>query len=74
VPRLLADLPRTRARMGRGDFRELNHDAHPSRYPGYYAQNFHYQSEGYLGTPAPPSTTCRSSFSSAAPPTPCGGA
>jgi ubiquinone/menaquinone biosynthesis C-methylase UbiE len=49
VPRLLADLPRTRARMGRGEFRELNNDAHPSRYPGYYAQNFHFQSEGYLG-------------------------
>jgi ubiquinone/menaquinone biosynthesis C-methylase UbiE len=49
VPRLLADLPRTRARMGRGDFRELPDDASPGRYPGYYAQNFHYQSEGYLG-------------------------
>ncbi|MGZ6123884.1 MAG: class I SAM-dependent methyltransferase [Myxococcales bacterium] len=49
VPRLLADLPRTRARIGRGDFRELPDDAAPERYPKYYAQNFHYQSEGYLG-------------------------
>ena len=49
VPRLLADLPRTRARIGRGDFRELPEDAAPERYPTYYAQNFHYQTEGYLG-------------------------
>ena len=35
VPRLLADLPRTRARMGRGDFRELPENAAPDRYPGY---------------------------------------
>ena len=48
VPRLLADLPRTRARIGRGDFRELS-DADSERYPRYYARNFHYQSEGYLG-------------------------
>jgi len=49
VPRLLADLPRTRARIGRNDFRELPDDASPHRYPRYYAQNFHFQSEGYLG-------------------------
>src|SRR5439155_484578 len=49
VPRLLADLPRTRARMGRGDFRELPENAAPDRYPGYYARNFHYQTDGYLG-------------------------
>ena len=49
LPRLLADLPRTRARMGRGEFRELPDDASVDRYPRYYAQNFHYQSEGYLG-------------------------
>ena len=49
VPRLLADLPRTRSRIGRGDFRELPDEAAPERYPGYYARNFHYQSEGYLG-------------------------
>ncbi|MGZ6126129.1 MAG: class I SAM-dependent methyltransferase, partial [Myxococcales bacterium] len=49
VPRLLADLPRTRARIGRGDFRELPEGAAPGRYPNYYARNFHFQSEGYLG-------------------------
>jgi ubiquinone/menaquinone biosynthesis C-methylase UbiE len=49
APRLLADLPRTRARMGRGDFRELPRESAPERYPRYYARNFHYQSEGYLG-------------------------
>src|SRR6185295_47151 len=48
VPRLLADLPRTRARIGRGDFRELP-DGAADRYPRYYTRNFHYQSEGYLG-------------------------
>jgi len=48
VPRLLRDLPRTRARMGRGDYRELPEEA-AGRYPGYYAQNFHYQTDGYLG-------------------------
>ena len=49
IPRLLADLPRTRARMSRGDFRELPENAAPERYPGYYARNFHYQTDGYLG-------------------------
>ena len=45
-PRLLADLPRTRARIGRGDFEDVP-DA--EGYPPYYARNFHFQSEGYLG-------------------------
>src|SRR5437763_5822096 len=49
VPRLLADLPRTRARMERGDFREIADSPAAERYPPYYARNFHYQSEGYLG-------------------------
>jgi ubiquinone/menaquinone biosynthesis C-methylase UbiE len=49
VPRLLADLPRTRARIGRGGFRELPDEAQPARYPRYYAQNFHFQTDGYLG-------------------------
>jgi ubiquinone/menaquinone biosynthesis C-methylase UbiE len=47
MPRLLADLPRTRARIGRGDFQDVP-DAN-GRYPHYYTRNFHYQSEGYLG-------------------------
>ena len=49
VPLLLADLPRTRARIDRGEFRELPDEAAPERYPPYYARNFHFQSEGYLG-------------------------
>lgn len=49
VPRLLADLPRTRARIDKGEFRELPEEAAPERYPAYYARNFHFQSEGYLG-------------------------
>src|SRR5712671_3521074 len=48
APKLLADLPRTRARI-----RERRHDELPedlaSRYPDYYTRNFHYQTDGYLG-------------------------
>lgn len=47
MPRLLADLPRTRARIGRGDFKDVPDDT--GRYPRYYTRNFHYQTEGYLG-------------------------
>ena len=46
LPRLLFDLPRTRARIERGDFSDI---AQADRYPSYYARNFHYQTEGYLG-------------------------
>jgi ubiquinone/menaquinone biosynthesis C-methylase UbiE len=49
VPRLLADLPRTRLRIANDRFDDLPHDATPERYPRYYARNFHFQSEGYLG-------------------------
>lgn len=49
APKLVADLPRTRSRILREDFSELPEDASPERYPAYYARNFHYQSEGYLG-------------------------
>lgn len=49
VPRLLADLPRTKARIADGDFRDLPEKSAPERYPAYYARNFHFQSEGYLG-------------------------
>jgi ubiquinone/menaquinone biosynthesis C-methylase UbiE len=48
-PRLLADLPRTRSRIVNDDFEDLPEDATPERYPRYYARNFHFQSEGYLG-------------------------
>ena len=49
APSLLADLPRTRARIERGDFNDVPEESSPGRYPRYYARNFHYQSEGYLG-------------------------
>jgi len=48
-PRLLADLPRTRSRILDGRFRDLPEESAPERYPHYYARNFHYQTEGYLG-------------------------
>jgi len=48
-PRLLADLPRTRSRIAHEEFNDLPEHATPERYPRYYARNFHYQSEGYLG-------------------------
>ena len=35
--------------MQREDFQELPRDSSPERYPRYYARNFHYQTEGYLG-------------------------
>src|SRR5207237_5893487 len=46
-PRPLPDLPRTRPRI-----RTRRHDELPDqadRYPRYYARNFHYQTDGYLG-------------------------
>ena len=49
APRLLADLPRARSRILREDFNDLPAEAEPGRYPRYYARNFHYQTEGYLG-------------------------
>lgn len=49
APKLLRDMPRTRARILREDFLELPEEASPERYPNYYARNFHFQSEGYLG-------------------------
>ena len=48
LPRLLADLPGTRARIQDNRFDELGPDAH-ARYPRYYARNFHFQTDGYLG-------------------------
>jgi ubiquinone/menaquinone biosynthesis C-methylase UbiE len=47
APKLIADLPRTRERI-----RNRRHDELPGqaeRYPRYYARNFHYQTDGYLG-------------------------
>jgi ubiquinone/menaquinone biosynthesis C-methylase UbiE len=48
APKLLLDMPRTRQRI-----REKRHDeidqSLRDRYPLYYARNFHYQTDGYLG-------------------------
>ena len=49
LPKLLADLPRTRKRIRDGNFADLDDRAAPERYPRYYQRNFHFQSEGYLG-------------------------
>ncbi len=49
TPKLLRDLYGTRKRILAGKFDDLPEDAAPSRYPSYYARNFHFQSEGYLG-------------------------
>ena len=48
APKLIADLPRTRARIRRRQHDELPEEL-AARYPGYYARNFHYQTDGYLG-------------------------
>lgn len=49
APRLLADAPRVRARRRRHEHDDLDPAAAPERYPRYYARNFHYQTDGYLG-------------------------
>lgn len=48
APRLLADLPRTRERIRARRHDELDEEVR-QRYPRYYARNFHYQTDGYLG-------------------------
>ncbi|MFL5432975.1 MAG: class I SAM-dependent methyltransferase [Myxococcales bacterium] len=47
APKLIADLPKTRERIRTGRHDELPEQA--DRYPRYYARNFHYQTDGYLG-------------------------
>ncbi|MGC4120730.1 MAG: methyltransferase domain-containing protein [Myxococcales bacterium] len=49
LPSFLADLPAVHARMRSGRTRELAAQARPERYPRYFARNFHWQSEGWLG-------------------------
>jgi ubiquinone/menaquinone biosynthesis C-methylase UbiE len=49
LPELLADLPAVRARIRSRRKTELAPEAQPWRYPRYYARNFHWQSEGWLG-------------------------
>jgi ubiquinone/menaquinone biosynthesis C-methylase UbiE len=48
LPALLADLPRTRERIREERFDDLPGGA-AGRYPRYYARNFHFQTDGYLG-------------------------
>src|SRR5205085_5246454 len=48
APKLIADLPRTRERIRHGRHNELPEQV-AARYPDYYARNFHFQTEGYLG-------------------------
>jgi len=48
APKLIADLPRTRERIRHGRHNELPEQV-AARYPDYYARNFHYQTDGYLG-------------------------
>ena len=49
VPRLFIDVPRRRRRIRRENFFDLPDAAQPQRYPEYYARNFHFQTDGYLG-------------------------
>ena len=48
LPDLIADLPRTRLRIQEDRFDEVPAGAQ-ERYPRYYARNFHFQTDGYLG-------------------------
>lgn len=48
MPKLLADLPRTRLRIKEQRFDDLPAGS-AERYPRYYARNFHFQTDGYLG-------------------------
>ena len=43
-----ADIPKVAARRARGDGVEVRETERPERYPPYYLQNFHYQTDGYL--------------------------
>src|SRR3954467_3059076 len=47
APKLIADLPKTRERIRTGRYDEVPEQA--DRYPRYYARNFRYQTDGYLG-------------------------
>jgi ubiquinone/menaquinone biosynthesis C-methylase UbiE len=43
-----ADLPRVEARRRQAGHQEVHEQAPGGRYPRYYLQNFHYQTDGYL--------------------------
>jgi ubiquinone/menaquinone biosynthesis C-methylase UbiE len=48
APFLALDVPRTLLRMRRRDFRDLPDDVDLARYPAYFRQNFHWQTDGYF--------------------------
>jgi ubiquinone/menaquinone biosynthesis C-methylase UbiE len=48
LPLAVTDLPRTLARVRRGDFEDLPEGIDRDRYPGYYLRNFHWQTDGWL--------------------------
>jgi ubiquinone/menaquinone biosynthesis C-methylase UbiE len=48
LPLAITDLPRTLARIRRGDFNDLPEDVDRDRYPAYYLRNFHWQTDGWL--------------------------
>ena len=48
LPLALADLPRTVARVRRGDFEDLPAGIDRDRYPSYYLRNFHWQTDGWF--------------------------
>ncbi|NJN73293.1 MAG: class I SAM-dependent methyltransferase [Limnothrix sp. RL_2_0] len=47
-PWLWLEMPEIWARMQRGDVRAFDADIDLSKYPSYYRQNFHHQTNGYL--------------------------
>ncbi len=48
LPLALADLPRTLARVRRGDHDDLPDGIDRARYPQYYLRNFHWQTDGWF--------------------------
>lgn len=47
-PQVLLDLPQTWERSKNNDFKSFREGIQVHDYPQYYAQNFHYQTDGYL--------------------------
>ena len=48
VPLVMADLPRTLARIRRRDHEDLPAGVDRDRYPHYYLRNFHWQTDGWV--------------------------
>lgn len=47
-PLVWLDLPNIWSRRSQRNVRDLPRDVEPENYPGYYLQNFHHQTDGYL--------------------------